>query len=328
MKTLYLAKEPGTGVRDDLSRISGEITIVDCLNAYGDYYRKKGYNCISKDEFFSTKGMKFSQTIGNPPYLKNLHLEFLRVALLQSDFVSLIHPAGWLFRNGKKIEKEVKTLLGGRVKKIVLFNGNATFQGAEFACPLVRTYAVKEHTGPIEVHSEITGNTYHINNLSEFPTGYWEPTDLHLSVVNFIKKQATESVYNLVKTKSDKPFLGCPRVVGHGKTLNPNKYASDDFHVFHYRNSNIFNAKTDDKVFEVNSKQEAESLKSYLETKFARFALSICKISQDLYLSRYLENVPLPPLDRQWSENDIMEYYSVKPEFVEYIDKFIPNYYA
>jgi hypothetical protein len=68
MKILYLAKEPGTGVRNDLSRISGEITIVDCLNAYGDYYRKMGYNCISTREFFSTKGMRFSVVIGNPPY--------------------------------------------------------------------------------------------------------------------------------------------------------------------------------------------------------------------------------------------------------------------
>ena len=68
MKTLYLAKEPDAGVRNDLSRISGEVVIVDCLNAYGDYYRKIGYNCISTREFFSTKGMRFSVTIGNPPY--------------------------------------------------------------------------------------------------------------------------------------------------------------------------------------------------------------------------------------------------------------------
>ena len=68
MKILYLAKEPGTGVRNDLSRISGEITIVDCLNAYGDYYRKRGYNCISRTEFFALEDMKFDVVIGNPPY--------------------------------------------------------------------------------------------------------------------------------------------------------------------------------------------------------------------------------------------------------------------
>jgi len=68
MKTLYLAKEPGLGVRDDLSKISGEVTIVDCLNGYIDWYKKKGYNCISTSEFFSLTDMKFSMVLGNPPY--------------------------------------------------------------------------------------------------------------------------------------------------------------------------------------------------------------------------------------------------------------------
>ena len=130
------------------------------------------------------------------------------------------------------------------------------------------------------------------------------------------------------KVKSDKPFLGCPRVVGHGKTMDPNKYASDDFHIFHYKNSDLSNAGRNDKVFQLNNIEEVQSLKSYLETKFARFALSICKISQDSYVSRYFESVPLPPLDRQWTEQSIMEYYSIKSEHVEYINTFIPDYYV
>ena len=81
MNTLYLAKEPGKGVRSDLSRISGEVTVVDCLNAYGDYYRKMGYNVISMTKYFEPLHMHFTQTIGNPPYLKNLHLEFLLKSL-------------------------------------------------------------------------------------------------------------------------------------------------------------------------------------------------------------------------------------------------------
>ncbi len=272
--------------------------------------------------------MHFTQTIGNPPYLKNLHLEFLLKSLNSSDQVTLIHPAGWLFRESVKIEREVKSALKGRVKKLVLFNGNSTFKGAEFACPLVITHAVESHIGPIEVESKITGNTYYINDLSEFPTGYWEPTDLHLEVINTIKNIASQGDINsLVKVRSNKPFLGCPRVVGHGKTMDPNKYACDDFHIFHYKKSDVNNAKIGDKVFELNNNEEVQSLKSYLETKFARFALSISKISQDSYVSRYFESVPLPPLNRQWTEQSIMEYYSIKPEHVEYINTFIPDYY-
>ena len=70
-KAFYLAKEPGSGVRSDLSDMSDkyDVTIVDC-NCYGDWYRKKGYKVISIDHYFE-QTMHFSATIGNPPYLKN-----------------------------------------------------------------------------------------------------------------------------------------------------------------------------------------------------------------------------------------------------------------
>ena len=66
MKNIYYAKEPDAGVRDDLAKMSGEVTVVDCLDAYGDYYRKIGYNSISTADYFANTSMHFSQTIGNP----------------------------------------------------------------------------------------------------------------------------------------------------------------------------------------------------------------------------------------------------------------------
>ena len=106
MKTLYLAKEPGLGVRDDLSRISGEVTIVDCLDGYIDWYKKKGYNCISKDEFFELdENMKFDVVIGNPPFQNNNEdkssnlwtLFWVKALKLVKDdgVVSLITPLTW-----------------------------------------------------------------------------------------------------------------------------------------------------------------------------------------------------------------------------------------
>jgi hypothetical protein len=94
MKTLYLAKEPGKGVRDDLSRISGEVVVVDCLNAYNEWYNNKGYSCISTNEFFGSTDMKFDFVIGNPPYGKNssLAVKFLNKASELSDNVHMVLP--------------------------------------------------------------------------------------------------------------------------------------------------------------------------------------------------------------------------------------------
>ena len=94
MNTLYLAKEPGLGVRNDLSRLSGEVTIVDCLDGYSDWYKLKGYSCISTNEFFTNDDMKFTMVIGNPPYGKNssLAVKFLNRASELSDTVHMVLP--------------------------------------------------------------------------------------------------------------------------------------------------------------------------------------------------------------------------------------------
>lgn len=69
--TYYLAKEPGHGVRDDLSKLPKDAIIVDCLNSYGDWYRKKGREVISGDDFLELSEVvivNFAMSLGNPPY--------------------------------------------------------------------------------------------------------------------------------------------------------------------------------------------------------------------------------------------------------------------
>ena len=273
--------------------------------------------------------MHFSATIGNPPYLKNLHLEFLLKALQVSDSVKLVHPAGWLFRDGRNIEKQVKRELKGRIKSLRFFNGNSKFIGTEFDCPLVVTHAEKEYNGPIELFYENTGNKYYVNDLSEIPTGFWEPNDTHLQTVETFKKLTESScIGNIAGKYAGGSFVQSPRTCGHAVTKDPAKFCTNDFFTFFYRNSDITTLKTNEPCYNVSNNEEAESLVSYMKTKFARFAFSIHKISRDCYLGRYLSNVPLPPLDRQWSDDSIMEYYHISPEQVSYINSFIPDYYV
>ena len=121
MNTLYLAKEPGKGVRSDLSKISGEVTVVDCLNGYGDWYKLKGYNCLSFDEFFSEDNMKFDSIVGNPPYQRNREVrnigapiwpDFIEKSLdliADGGVIKLVLPATWIKRTNGKAWKLIKS---------------------------------------------------------------------------------------------------------------------------------------------------------------------------------------------------------------------------
>ena len=176
----------------------------------------------------SVAKMHFTQTIGNPPYLKNIHLEFLLKALSNSDNVSLIHPAGWLYRTTKDIERQVKNALKGRVRKLKFFNGNHVFAPAQFAAPLVITYAVKKHVGPIEIEYDFTGNKYYIDSLDDLPSGYWEPNRKSLEIfVNSIKQHAlSNNAYNYVAKLEDCATdctLKAPEICGDGRAKDKTK---------------------------------------------------------------------------------------------------------
>ena len=44
-------------------------------------------------------------------------------------------------------------------------------------------------------------------------------------------------------------------------------------------------------------------------------------------VSRYIKNVPLPPVDRQWTDEAVVEYYGLTQDEWNSIDSFIPQYY-
>ena len=280
---------------------------------------------ITEDEF---NNMNFTVTIGNPPFDGVLHLKFLKECLLRSKTVRLTHPSSWLCRTEQKIERDVKKLLEGRVKKLTIYNGNAVFTSVQFDCPLVITEVEEKYDGPIEVHYVYSGNTYYVDSIYDMPTGFWEPRPEMLNLVSkFTELTQHSCLYDIVGKYKGKSFVSAPRTCGHAISKDPAVVCLNDFYTFFYRNSKILELDHNNKCFNLNNNSERDSLISYLKTKVARFGLAINKTSRDGYISRYLSKVPLPPLDRQWTEDSIMEYYNFTESERSFIDSFIPDYY-
>ena len=123
--------------------------------------------------------------------------------------------------------------------------------------------------------------------------------------------------------------LNLPTVCGDPRINKKQKLFRDDFYIFFYPNSNIYTHenKREGKFYSLKSVEERDNLVSYLKTKFARFALALHKATNWNTVIRYIENIPLPPLDRKWNNETIMEYYSLSPLHKEHIISFIPDYY-
>jgi hypothetical protein len=62
--------------------------------------------------------------------------------------------------------------------------------------------------------------------------------------------------------------------------------------------------------FKVGSLAEAKSLKSYLATDYANYMLSLRKIDQHISEAT-LKWIPLPPLDREWTDAKVAKYFGV-----------------
>jgi site-specific DNA-methyltransferase (adenine-specific) len=72
----------------------------------------------------------------------------------------------------------------------------------------------------------------------------------------------------------------------------------------------------------LNSKTEAESVASYLRTRFARFLVSLRKPSQDVFRGMY-RWVPVQQWDQTWSDAALYKKYGITKDEVSFIEGLI-----
>ena len=71
--------------------------------------------------------------------------------------------------------------------------------------------------------------------------------------------------------------------------------------------------------FNVNTKKEARSLLSYLQTRFANFLLKLRKITHNIS-ENTCKWIPLPPLNTEWTDEEIYKHFKLSEEEIKLIN--------
>lgn len=141
---------------------------------------------------------KIKNMIVNPPYKRDLHLDFFKTCLGNlSGKMVIIEPATWLInvrKNGNASEyDEIKEIIDGHVKSVVIENFNKDF-GIGLYVPLSITNIDMSYDGPITFNccgeTKIVRSIYDCNLIGDYRI-IWNIFDKVMSYGNMVNKHIT-----------------------------------------------------------------------------------------------------------------------------------------
>ncbi len=304
-------------------------------------------NIECKDFLEYDASTKYDIIVGNPPYnearIKEtsdqpLYSKFIVKAIEISNKLMFVVPSRW-FSGGKGLDEFRKSMLSRKdIVSIHHINNSRTiWPEVDIKGGVNYFYLDKSHDGLTEFTSDLNRgqpiqlDKYDIlvsdtkaypliNKVAKYPC----LSDLYLSTGHFGITTNFEHFTNSISVNSVKCYVSAKK--GEHKFVLKKyvKNAYDFWKVFTPQGSgkggdgfgNIIIGSPKEIAsqtyfgFKVGSEKEAKSLKSYLETDFANYMLSLRKIDQHISEAT-LKWVPLPPLDREWSDAKVAKYYGL-----------------
>jgi site-specific DNA-methyltransferase (adenine-specific) len=301
---------------------------------------------ISNKDFLQLSG-SYNIIVGNPPYNEArvketsdqpLYSKFIVKAIDMTEKLLFVVPSRW-FSGGKGLDEFRKSML--LRKDIVsinhINNSRTIWPEVEIKGGVNYFYLDKSHNGLTEFTNGLNNkqtiqlDKYDIlvpetkaysliNKVARYPC----LSDLYLSTGHFGITTNFEHFENKLSSNLVKCYVSAKK--GEQKYVLKKyiKNAYDFWKVFTPQGSgkggdgfgNLIIGSPKEIAsqtyfgFKVDSLVQANSLKSYLETDFANYMLSLRKIDQHISEAT-LKWVPLPPLDRKWTDEKVAKYYGL-----------------
>lgn len=290
---------------------------------------------------------KFDIVVANPPYSKKLHLKFLDKAFdVAKEQVIFVHPSTSFIDNKGKTNlfEKINAKILPHLKSIKLFNGNGFFGTALYVPFSITHINKKEKSKDFLVENEFSGIKYKTKDFHGIPVEWSITKENYQKLISKIKsiseKKNLHSEGNVLGSRQehkrvlslDNPFVvQFTHIRGSTKKnvkgWNSNLYEDDFFTIFRKtieieRNPDIrYNI-----WFEFETQGEAENFVCFCKSSFARFCLSIFKISQNLH-SGELKTIPWLDFTQEWTDEKLYTHFNITEEEQAFIKEVIPPYY-
>lgn len=296
---------------------------LDCSNLLGH---------ISLQSIFEVKiEMKFDVVIGNPPYKRDLHLQFLKKAIdLSERFVIFVHPAQWIINNRDvkrtNICKEVLKEIEGKVQEITLLDLSKKIPEVKMHSLSDIIFIDKNGVEETLVKNEVAKKSWKISTFKNFSQYGYSKEYANLKVK--IKTRISDSLYSHLKADEDKKyFVNIPFVRGHFD-FSTEEFLVNDFFTFlprRYKSEEIPNFN----FIGFDNRDEATHLINYLKTYFARACLLLNKTDQRLTgnTGKIVALVPWLDFTKSWDDESLFKHFDLSEKEIQFIYDHIPEYY-